>query len=307
MRTAFVEEITKLAREDKNLWLLTGDLGFSVFDNFQKEFPAQYLNVGVAEQNLISIAAGLAMSGKKVFVYSISTFLTMRPLEQIRNDLCYQNLPVYLIGGGSTFSYSMFGCTHFPLEDLGLMRLLPNMAVMAPGDPLEVRALIRDVYRRNSPAYIRIAKKGEPVIHASDDVISLGRASKIRDGKDISILVSGRQLANALSAVTTLKKNNINCHLLSFHTIKPLDKLAIIKAAKETKGIVVVEEHFKNGGLGTAVAEILAQEGLSIPLINIGIDDEFPKGSGSQDYFLKKYGLSPEGIIKAVNKILHHE
>ncbi|MEK7645953.1 MAG: transketolase C-terminal domain-containing protein [Patescibacteria group bacterium] len=307
MRTAFVEEITKLAREDKNLWLLTGDLGFSVFDNFQKEFPAQYLNVGVAEQNLISIAAGLAMSGKKVFVYSISTFLTMRPLEQIRNDLCYQNLPVYLIGGGSTFSYSMFGCTHFPLEDLGLMRLLPNMAVMAPGDPLEVRALIRDVYRRNSPAYIRIAKKGEPVIHASDDVISLGRASKIRDGKDISILVSGRQLANALSAVTTLKKNNINCHLLSFHTIKPLDKLAIIKAAKETKGIVVVEEHFKNGGLGMAVAEILAQEGLSIPLINIGIDDEFPKGSGSQDYFLKKYGLSPEGIIKAVNKILHHE
>ena len=307
MRTAFVEEITKLAREDKNLWLLTGDLGFSVFDNFQKKFPAQYLNVGVAEQNLISIAAGLAMSGKKVFVYSISTFLTMRPLEQIRNDLCYQNLPVYLIGGGSTFSYSMFGCTHFPLEDLGLMRLLPNMAVMAPGDPLEVRALIRDVYRRNSPAYIRIAKKGEPVIHASDDVISLGRASKIRDGKDISILVSGRQLANALSAVTTLKKNNINCHLLSFHTIKPLDKLAIIKAAKETKGIVVVEEHFKNGGLGMAVAEILAQEGLSIPLINIGIDDEFPKGSGSQDYFLKKYGLSPEGIIKAVNKILHHE
>lgn len=307
MRTAFVEEITKLAGKDKNVWLLTGDLGFSVFDDFQKKFPNQYLNTGVAEQNLISIAAGLAMSGKKVFVYSISTFMTMRPLEQIRNDLCYQNLPVYLIGGGSTFSYSTFGCTHFALEDLGLMRILPNMAVMAPGDALEVRALVQDVYKRNSPAYIRIAKKGEPVIHAPDDVISLGKSSKICEGKDVSILVCTRQLSNAALAVSALKKDNISCRLLSFHTIKPLDKQAIIKAAKETGGIITVEEHFKKGGLGTAVAEILALEGLSVPLINIGIDDEFPSGSGSQDYFLKKYGLAPEGIIGAVNKILHRE
>lgn len=304
MRTAFIEEVTKLAERDKNVWLLTGDLGFSVFDDFQKKFPKQYLNVGVAEQDLISIAAGLAMSGKKVFVYSISTFMTMRPLEQIRNDLCYQNLPVFLIGGGSAFSYSTFGCTHFALEDLGLMRLLPNMAVAAPGDSLEVRALIRDVYKRNSPTYIRIAKKGEPVIHGPNDPISLGRASKICNGKDVSILVSGRQLSNAFSAVLALKKDNIHCCLLSFHTIKPLDKPAIIKAAKETKGIIIVEEHFKNGGFGTAVAETLIQEGLSTPLINIGVDDEFPKGSGSQEYFLKKYGLTTGGIIKAVNKIL---
>lgn len=304
MRTAFVEEIIKLAEKDKNVWLLTGDLGFSVFDNFQKKFPDQYLNAGVAEQNLISIAAGLAMSGKKVFVYSISTFMTMRPLEQIRNDLCYQNLPVYLIGGGSTFSYSTFGCTHFALEDLGLMRILPNMAVMAPGDPLEVRALVQGMYQLNSPAYIRIAKKGEPIIHAPGDVIFLGKASKICDGKDVSILVCTRQLSNASLAVSVLKKNNINCRLLSFHTIKPLDEQAIIKAAKETGGIITVEEHFKKGGLGTAVAETLALEGLSVPLVNIGIDDEFPRGSGSQEYFLKKYGLSSEGIVKAVNKIL---
>jgi len=304
MRTALIEEITKLASKDKNLWLLTGDLGFSVFDDFQKSFPNQYLNVGVAEQNLVSIAAGLAMSGKKVFVYSISTFMTMRPLEQIRNDLCYQNLPVYLIGGGSTFSYSTFGGTHFALEDLGLMRILPNMTVMAPGDPLEVRALVRGMYQLNSPAYIRIAKKGEPVVHLPNDVISLGRASKICDGKDVSVLVSGRQLANALLAVSNLKKNKINCRLLSFHTVKPLDRLAIIKAAKETRGIVVVEEHFKHGGLGTAVAEILIQEGLSVPFVGLGVDDEFPNGSGSQDYFLKKYRLSPDGIIKAVKNIL---
>src|SRR3989344_1980677 len=260
MRTAFVEEITKLAEKDKNVWLLTGDLGFSVFDDFQKKFPKQYLNVGVAEQDLISIAAGLAMSGKKIFAYSISTFVTMRPLEQIRNDLCYQDLPVYLIGGGSTFSYSTFGCTHFPLEDLGLMRILPNMAVAAPGDPLEVRALVR-----------------------------------------------GRQLPNALTAASILREQGIKCRVLSFHTMKPLDKAAIINAAKETKGLITIEEHFKNGGLGTAVAETLAREGLSVPLVNIGIDDEFPKGSGSQEYFLKKYGLTPEGILGAVVKILNRE
>lgn len=304
MRAAFVEELIKLAEKDKNLWLLTGDLGFSVFDDFQKKFPRQYLNVGVAEQNLVSIAAGLAMSGKKVFVYSISTFMTMRPLEQIRNDLCYQNLPVYLIGAGSTFSYSTFGGTHFALEDLGLMRMLPNMAVIAPGDPLEVRALVRDVYNRNSPAYIRIAKKGEPVIHDYKDCISLGQASQICGGKDVSILVSGRQLANASLAVLALKKDNINCRLLSFHTIKPLDKLSIIKAAKETKGIVIVEEHFKVGGLGTAVSEVLVGEGLLVPVATIGVDNEFPKGSGSQDYFLNKYNLTSDGIVKIVKKIL---
>lgn len=306
MRTAFIEEVTKLAEKDKNVWLITGDLGFSVFDDFKNKFPDQYLNVGVAEQNLISIAAGLAMSGKKVFVYSISTFMSMRPLEQIRNDLCYQNLSVYLIGGGSTFSYSTFGCTHFALEDIGLMRILPNMAVVSPGDPLEVRALIRDIYKRNSPAYMRIAKKGEPVVHTSQDRISLGKATKVFEGKDAAILVCGRQLPNALSAASALKKEGINCRVLSFHTVKPLDVETILKAAKETDGLIIVEEHFRIGGLSSAVAETLVINGLSIPMISVSISDEFPKGSGSQDYFLKKYDLTPEGIANAVKKVLHY-
>src|SRR3989344_3744913 len=148
MRPAFVGEVTRLASLDKNIWLLTADLGFSIFEDFRDRFPNQYLNVGVAEQNLMSVAAGLAMSGKKVFAYSISTFASMRPYEQIRNDVCYQNLPVFIVGGGSAFSYSLFGCTHFPIEDLGIMSILPNMAVMAPGDPIEVRALVRAVHRR---------------------------------------------------------------------------------------------------------------------------------------------------------------
>ena len=307
MRTAFVEEITKLAKKDKNLWLLTGDLGFSVFDDFQKKFPAQYLNVGVAEQNLISIAAGLAMSGKKVFVYSISTFLTMRCLEQIRNDLCYQNLPVYLIGGGSSFSYSTFGCTHFPLEDFALMRVLPNMSVVAPGDPLEAKALIRDIYKHSGPAYMRIAKKGEPVIHKSKDQISLGKATRISSGNDVAVLVCGRQLPNALAAADALKKQGINCRVLSFHTIKPIDKIEVLKSARETNAIVTVEEHFSTGGLNSVVAEILVNERLSVPVVGVNINDEFPKGSGSQDYFLNKYGLTVSGISKAVVRALSYE
>lgn len=304
MRLAFIDEVSKLALADKNVWLVTADLGFNVFENFRDRFPNQYLNVGVAEQNLISIAAGLAMSGKKVFVYSISTFATMRPYEQIRNDICYQNLPVYIIGGGSAFSYSTFGCTHFALEDIGLMRMLPNMAVVVPGDPLEVRALVRAVYRRAGPAYIRIAKRGEPIVHKPDCKITLGEAIKVIDGNDVAILVSGRQLPNVIKSALTLRERGVLCQVLSFHTIKPLDVVAILRAAKETRGLVTVEEHFLAGGFGSAVAEVLVDKRMNIPLVRVGITDDFPRGVGSQEYFLDRYGLTPDGIIDAVNKLL---
>lgn len=304
MRSAFINELTKLASKDKNVWLVTGDLGFTVFEDFKSKFPNQFLNVGVAEQNLISISAGLAMNGKKVFAYSITTFATMRPFEQVRNDLCYQNLPVCLIGAGSAFSYSAFGCTHFPMEDIGIMRTLPNIAVTCPGDPLEVKALVNDAYGRKGPTYIRLAKKGEPVVHQENTKISLGKAIKVIDGSDASIFVTGRQLPNAVAAASLLKKEGVKCRVLSFHTVKPLDKQAILSSAKETKAIVTVEEHFLNNGLGSAVAEVLADNSLAIPFFRLGIPDEFPKGVGSQEFFLKRYNLTPEGIAGAVKKIL---
>ena len=296
MRPAFVGEVTRLASLDKNIWLLTADLGFSVFEDFRDRFPDQYLNVGVAEQNLMSVAAGLAMSGKKVFAYSISTFASMRAYEQIRNDICYQNLPVFIVGGGSTFSYSTFGCTHSPLEDVGLMRMMPNMVVAVPGDPVEVQALVRELYLGGSPAYIRIAKRGEPTVHALDALIRLGEAVEVRAGNDVSILVCGRQLPNAVTAASSLSKLGIECRVLSFHTVKPLDKKAIVKAARETKGIMTVEEHFLAGGFGSAVAEFLADEMINVPFVRLGISDEFPRGVGSQDYFLQRYRLTPDGI-----------
>lgn len=306
MRLAFVDEVTKIAQNDPDVMLLTGDLGYAVFEDFQKKMPEQFLNVGVAEQNLISVAAGLALAGKKVFVYSISTFATLRPYEQIRIDVCYQNLPIFIIGGGSSFSYSTFGCTHMPLEDLGAMRLLPNMAVMCPGDAHEVRALVRATYKRGGPAYIRIAKRGEPLVHESSDGILLGQAIAIREGVDAVIIVCGRQLPFACMASDRLKEVGINCGVISMPTIKPLDEKVIRQAAK-AKVILTVEEHFLKGGLFAAVAEFLVINQIETHCIPVAVSDEFPKGVGSQEYFLERYGITVDNMVKLVLSALEQK
>ena len=304
MRTAFVNKLIELARRDERIWLVTGDLGFSVFEGFIAEFPDRYLNVGVAEQNMIGVAAGLALSGIRPFVYSISTFATMRAYEQIRNDICYQNLPVVIIGGGSTFSYSTFGATHMPLEDVGIMRQLPNMRVCVPGDPYEVGALLELLYENEGPAYMRIAKKGEPVVHGSTDVIKYGEMSVVREGNDGSILVTGRQLVNAVSAADILAKEEIHVRVLSVHTVKPFDAISLTKAAQETSRIITVEEHSLIGGLASATLEALRETKMYVPIKSLGVPDIFPSGVGSQDYFLNQYGLNPEGIAEAVRSLL---
>lgn len=304
MRPTFVRVLTQLAAEDPNVFLLTGDLGYSVFEDFMTRFPRQYLNVGVAEQNLVGVAAGLALAGKKVFVYSIATFATMRCYEQIRNDVAYQNLPVFVIGSGSTFSYSTFGCTHFPLEDLGIMRILPNMLVTSPGDPHEVEAITRQMYTRGGPAYMRIAKRGEPVVHATDVPVTIGRAIEVRKGDRATIMSTGRQLPNAIAAADALAAEGIQCRVLSMHTWKPLDTEAVLAAARETSGIVTVEEHLAHGGFGSAVLEALADAGVSpTAFTRLAIPDEFPKGVGMQDHFLERYRLTIDGIADAVKSI----
>lgn len=296
MRIAFVETLMKLAEEDPRVWLVTGDLGFSVFEGFIERYPERYLNVGVAEQDMIGVSAGLALTGLRPFVYSISTFASMRAYEQIRDDICYQDLPVVVIGGGSAFSYSTFGATHMPLEDLAIMRALPRMNVCAPGDPVEVRVLLRALHEAGAPGYMRIAKRGEPVVHADEQGIALGKMSLMRDGNDVTLIVSGKQLPNALSAAELLAADGINARVLSFHTLKPLDTDAVIAAAHETRGIVTIEEHSRIGGTGSAVLEALADAQVSATVARLGVPDEFPKGVGKEAYFLARYGLTPEHI-----------
>jgi len=303
MRISFINTLTELAAQNKDVMLITGDLGFSVFEDFKERFPDQYLNVGVAEQNMISVAAGLALSGKLPFVYSITTFATMRPYEQIRNDVSYQNLPVVIIGGGSTFSYSTFGCTHMPLEDVSIMRTLPGMRVLVPGDPYEVRELILGAYKNRGPAYIRIAKRGEPQVHGNKTLIEIGKAATVREGDDVAIIVSGGQLPNAIKAAAGLADQGIEARVVSMHTIKPIDEDAIMEAAK-TKAIVTVEEHNLIGGLASAVAETLVKNGKHIPVKSLGITDEFPTGVGSSDYFMSRYGLTSDNIIQSVINLL---
>ncbi len=303
MRTAFIQTLTELARKDKNVWLVTGDLGFAVFEPFMKEFPDQYINVGVAEQNMIGVAAGLALAGKRPFVYSITTFATMRPYEHIRNDICYQNLPVVLIGGGSTFSYSTFGCTHFPMEDLAIMRALPNMRVTCPGDPVEVKVLLEEMYKNPGPAFMRIAKKGESVVHTDPSKISLGTLAEAKPGKDAMIIVTGRLLPAAVEASKILEKEGINARVVSAHTVKPFDEKNFITLVKDSKVLVTVEEHSLIGGLAGVVSETLVRNTISLPVKSLGVPDEFPKGVGSQDWFLERYHLTAQGIADAVKAL----
>lgn len=304
MRTAFIDTLTELAERDDRVWLLTGDLGFSVFEGFIERFPNRYLNVGVAEQNLMGVAAGLALVGKRPFVYSISTFASMRGFEQIRDDICYQNLPVVIIGGGSTFSYSTFGATHMPFEDFALMRSLPNMAVLSPGDPHEVRALLQAAFDRGGPAYMRIAKKGEPTVHVAEEKITLGTPNMLRNGADAVVFVSGRQLPQALRAAESLEKQGIRARIVSVHTLKPLNTDVILSCVKDMRACLVVEEHSVIGGLSDAIARILAESGISMPFSGLGITDVFPKGVYSQEVFLEQYGLSEKGIISRLLSLL---
>ncbi len=305
MRLTFINTLIKLARRDKNVWLITGDLGYGMIEPFIKEFPDRFLNVGVAEQNMVGIAAGMALTGKKVFVYSISTFATMRPYEQIRNDVCYHNLPVFIVGGGSAFSYSLLGCTHQPLEDLGIMSILPNMAVLSPGDPIEVEALVVAAYKRARPAYIRLARKGEPKVYRKLEEVKLGKMSVMKNGKDATIIVTGRLLPDAILASEILYNNDgLSIRVLSAHTLKPIDEEAIISSAKETGAIITCEEHLLFGGLASLVSNVLVKNNIVKPVISLGIPDEFPKGVGWQKYFLERYGLTPEGIAAAARKCL---
>lgn len=303
MRIAFVDTLTKLAEEDDRVWLITGDLGFSVFEPFRDRFPDRYLNVGVAEQDMIGVAAGLALMGMRPYVYSISTFASMRAYEQIRDDVCYQKLPVVIIGGGSTFSYSTFGCTHMPLEDTALMRALPGMQVVMPGDPKEVSSLLRAIHESGKPAYMRIAKRGEPVVHEPSTPLMLGKAVMLRDGTDATLMVSGRLLPTALEAAAALAAQGVHVRVVSMHTIKPLDSEAIHRAVDETGIIVTCEEHSVVGGLGEAVAAEVARMGRGIPLATLGVPDEFPSGVGSQEYFLNRYGLTASDIEKTILRL----
>lgn len=306
MRTTFVHTLIRLAKGDKHVWLVTGDMGFSVFEGFAQDFPKQYLNIGVAEQNMVGVSAGLALSGKKVFAYSIIPFITLRCLEQIRNDVCIQNTNVKLVGVGEGFSYGQLGPTHHSLEDIAVMRSLANMIVVCPGDPWEVEKATLAIAKIKKPAYLRIGKKGEPILHNKGSKFVLGKGIIMRDGEDLTLISTGNMLETAVRVCERLNKNKIRIRLISMHTVKPIDRELIVESAKKTSALFTIEEHSVIGGLGSAVADVVAQEGLRVKFHPFGVGDKYTKAAGSQDYLRKINGLSDKQIYGEIVKIMNH-
>src|SRR6266567_8973771 len=266
MRTAFIKELFELAKADERIVFLTGDLGFSVIEPFAQALPKQFVNAGVAEQNMTAIAAGMALSGKIALTYSIANFPTLRCLEHIRNDVCYHNANVKVVSVGGGFTYGAMGATHHAVEDIAVMRAMPGLVVVAPGDPVEARAATRAVIAYHGPCYLRLGKAGEPVVHQSPIDFELGKAIHMREGRDATLISTGGILQNVGRAAARLEKEGIEARVLSMHTLKPLDAEAVLAAARDTGAIFTIEEHSILGGLGSAVAEVLAEaEGIKVP------------------------------------------
>ncbi|MFI5092230.1 MAG: transketolase family protein [Candidatus Acidiferrales bacterium] len=305
MRTAFIKELFELAKLDERIVLIVGDLGFGVVTPFMEQLPRQFLNAGVAEQNMTGMAAGMALSGKIALTYSIANFPTMRCLEHVRNDVCYHNANVKIVSVGGGFTYGAMGATHHAVEDIAVMRAMPGLMVVAPGDPVEARAATRAVIAYHGPCYLRLGKAGEPVVHQSTIDFELGKAICMRDGKDATLICTGGILLNTVRAAERLAKEGIETRLLSMHTVKPLDTEAVLAAARETGAIFTIEEHSVLGGLGSAVAEVLAEaEGTKVPFKRIGVPAGFSPHVGSQEYMLERHGLTDEAIAKSVAGIL---
>ncbi|MFZ5845318.1 MAG: transketolase family protein [Patescibacteria group bacterium] len=304
MRIAFVTTLAEIARKNKWVMLLTGDLGFSVFEKFMAELPRQFLNMGVAEQNMTGVAAGLAMEGKIPIIFSIVPFATMRNFEQIRNDICYQNLNVKIVGVGAGFSYGPYGHTHHGLEDMGILRTLPNLVILAPGDPLEVKLATRAMLKYRGPVYLRLGKAGEPNVHLVAPIFTIGRGIVIREGKDISLLATSTLLYRGREVADSLENRGVKVRLVSMPTLKPLDGELIKECVKKTRAIFTLEEHSVIGGLGSAVAEALAEYGKPVIFKRLGVPDRFTKVIGNQEYMRRANQLAAEQIVVTIRKAI---
>lgn len=305
MRNAFAEEITRLAAADARIVLLSGDIGNRLFDRFRAEFPDRFYNVGVAEADMIGIAAGLALGGLRPVTYTIASFSVYRCFEQIRVDLCYHDLPVVIVGAGSGLGYAANGGTHHSCEDLAVLRSLPKMTVACPADSWEVRALLRQALESDGPVYFRIGKKGEPSVHASLPKMRLGEAYTVRTGRDVAILCAGTLLPEGVRAAELLANEGVSAEVVSFHTIKPLDVKLLQRVFQEFPLVVTMEEHSRIGGLGGAVAEWKAEaEGAPARLLCFGTGDEFLHGATDQAHARRHYGLTAEQMATAVRASL---
>ena len=307
MRNAFADELTKLGDEEPRVVMLSGDIGNRLFDNFKAKHPSRFFNCGVAEANMMGVAAGIAMNGLRPVAYTITPFVTTRCLEQIRTDVCYHEAPVTIVAVGAGLSYSGLGPTHHACEDISFLRSIPNMVVICPGDAFEVRAALRAAMQQDRPVYIRMGKKGEPVVHAGPiENFRIGKAISVSDGKDVCLLSTGNMLPEAIEAAHKLKKTGISAQVVSFHTVKPLDEAFLKDAFGRFTLVATIEEHSLIGGFGAAVSEWLTDSGTTNQnFVRFGTPDAFFKKSGEQEYAREMLGLSAHQIAEKIVHALH--
>ena len=290
MRTECIGALTGYASAHPDVMLLTADLGYSVLERFAEALPGQYANVGVCEQAMAGIAAGMALSGRRVVLYSIANFPTLRCLEQLRNDVCYHNLAVTVIAVGGGLAYGPQGYTHHGVEDLGIMAMLPNMAVACPADAHEATELLPQLLERRGPAYLRLGRTDEPVLHSPETRITFGQAVWLRRGTDIALLATGPILGRTLEAAESLAARGISASVVSFPTIRPLDTAALREAATTHRAVLTIEEHSVNGGFGSMAADWLLSAGLAPRFGKFGVTDALRGQIGTQSWLLDQLG-----------------
>ena len=307
MRNAFADELTRLGDEDSRVVMLSGDIGNRLFDKFKAKHPSRFFNCGVAEANMMGVAAGMAMNGLRPVAYTITPFVTTRCLEQIRTDVCYHEAPVTIVAVGAGLSYSGLGPTHHSCEDISFLRSIPNMVVICPGDAFEVRAALRAAMQQDHPVYIRMGKKGEPVVHpGSIENFQIGKAITVSDGTDVCLLSTGNMLPEAIEAARKLGGQGISARVVSFHTVKPLDQACLKDAFGRFKLVATIEEHSLIGGFGAAVSEWLADTRTGNQnFMRFGTPDAFFKQSGEQEYAREALGLTGHQIAEKIIHALH--
>lgn len=307
MRDTVIRTLIELGKEDKDIELITGDLGFGVLKSFWETLPNQFINAGIAEQNMTGVAAGMALEGKKVFTYSIGNFPTLRCLEQIRNDCAYHNANVNVICVGGGYVYGSLGMSHHATEDIAILRALPDVTVICPGDPVEAALAVKKIAQTDGTCYLRLGRGGEQNVNTVIKEFEIGKAYKLRDAKDmnkkVAVFSTGAILEETSKACDMLEEQGIAVEQYSFPTVKPIDRAVIEDCAKRFDNIFTVEEHNVVGGFGGAVAEVLAECGGKAKLHRIGIDDFYCIEVGSQAYLREQVGINAEGIVKKVKGV----
>ena len=304
MRDHFVKRLSQLAANDPRIMLLTADLGFGVLTDFAAKFPRQFLNVGVAEQNMTGVATGMALEGLIVFTYSIGNFPTLRCLEQIRNDAAYHDANVKIVSVGSGFSYGSLGMSHHATEDISILRAIPNITIFSPGDLWEAMEATEACVKTRGTCYLRLDKSAAGSSEAPGEKFQIGQPRLRRNGNDLTIIATGGIVEEALKAANDLAVKNIQARVLSVHTIRPFDPTAILAAARETGGIITLEEHTVEGGLGGLIAETLLEHGVAPRHFRrMGLRNGFSAIVGSQAYLRSRYGLDAKAIVDAAQRV----